>query len=42
VNILNESRQVIDGNAVVADVRRDDVCGQREQSVFGTFIIKHR
>jgi hypothetical protein len=41
VNVLDQVRQVIDGNAIVADVGCDNIGGQRKQRVFGTFIIGH-
>src|SRR6185503_7677813 len=42
VDVLNQGRQVIDGNTVVADVSGDDVGGKSQQSIFGTLIFKHR
>ena len=41
MDVLDEIRQVVDGDAVVADVRGDNVGGQRQQRVFGTFIVGH-
>jgi hypothetical protein len=41
VHVLDKVGQVIDCNAIVTDVRSDNVRGQREQGVFGRFIIGH-
>jgi hypothetical protein len=39
MHVLNEVRQIVDCNAVVADVRRDDVGGERQERVFGTLDV---
>ena len=36
MHILDEGREVVDGNAVVADVGSDDVGGESQQRFFGT------
>jgi hypothetical protein len=41
VNVLDQQRQVIHCNAIVADMGSDDVGSQGEQSVVGTFICGH-
>ncbi len=41
MHVLNEIRQVIHGNAVVADVGRDNVRGERQKRVFRAFRSVH-
>jgi hypothetical protein len=40
MHVLNEMRKVVDGDAIVADVRGDDIGGKSQQRVFG-FIVGH-
>jgi hypothetical protein len=41
VNVLDKIRQVVHGDAIVADMGRDNVGGKSQQSVFGTFDVGH-
>ena len=41
MHVLDKIGQVVDGNAIVADVRSDNVGSQSEQSVLRNFIIVH-
>jgi hypothetical protein len=42
MNVLNEVRKVVHGDAIIADMGRDDVGGKCQQHVFGSFIVGHR
>ena len=41
MHVLDKVRQVVDGDAVVADVRGDDVCRERKQRLFSVFKFGH-
>jgi hypothetical protein len=41
VNVLDKIRQVVHGNAIIADMGGDNVGGQSQQGVIGAFNVGH-
>ena len=42
MNILDQVRKVVHCNAIIADMRSNNIRRERKQRVFGTVIIGHR
>jgi hypothetical protein len=41
VDILDEVRKIADSDAVVADMRCDDIGSESEQGLVGAFVVGH-